>query len=84
MVTDDAEKAAAEIFGSDDDASSEQLPTVEDLLAAPFVLIGTTSEIARKLLDMRTRWGFSRYTVREGTIDAIADVMRFLDDADSA
>jgi hypothetical protein len=47
-------------------------------LAAPFVLIGTAREVVEKLLTARTRWGFTRYTVRADALEAMADVLQRL------
>jgi probable F420-dependent oxidoreductase len=49
--------------------------TVEDLLACPFVLIGTEAEIADQVRSHRARWGINRYTVRAPALDAIASVI---------
>jgi probable F420-dependent oxidoreductase len=82
-VTENAESAAAAFIASAAERlPRETLPTVPELLAAPFVLIGTTSEMAQKLLDVRGRWGFTRYTVRAAAIGDIADVMHALTTTD--
>jgi probable F420-dependent oxidoreductase len=79
-VTDDADRVAR-AFLDDIEARvppGTALPTVDDLLAAPFVLIGTVAEIVEQLWAARARWGFTRYTVRAGTLDAMTDVLRVL------
>jgi probable F420-dependent oxidoreductase len=43
---------------------AEFLPSVADLLACPYVLIGSPGELATKLAQLRDRWGFTRFTVR--------------------
>jgi probable F420-dependent oxidoreductase len=81
-VTDDAEHAASRFLSSAAERlPRETLPTIAELLAGPFVLIGTVTEIVDKLTAARARWGFTRYTVRAGALDAVADVMRALERA---
>jgi probable F420-dependent oxidoreductase len=41
------------------------VPTVDELLETPYVLIGTPDEIAAQLRHSRERWGFSYLTVHE-------------------
>jgi len=41
------------------------VPTVDELLETPYVLIGTPDEIAAQLRHSRERWGFSYVTVHE-------------------
>ncbi|HSR85931.1 MAG TPA: LLM class F420-dependent oxidoreductase [Streptosporangiaceae bacterium] len=41
------------------------VPTVDELLETPYVLIGTPDEIAAQLRHGRERWGFSYITVHE-------------------
>ncbi|MEV6276850.1 TIGR03621 family F420-dependent LLM class oxidoreductase [Nocardia sp. NPDC051832] len=57
-VTDDAEAAAdtlaAEVTGA----------TGQDLLNAPYVLIGTLADLRTEILDHQKRWGFGRFVVR--------------------
>lgn len=57
-VTDDAEAAAQRL--------SHALPTAtpEDILAAPYVLLGTVEEIVAEIRRHRERWGFTRFVVR--------------------
>ena len=38
--------------------------TVEDILATPYLCIGTHDEIAEHLIRCRERWGISYYSVR--------------------
>lgn len=74
QITDDAEAAATALLPHVAGAS------VEDLLSAPFVWIGTANEIAGQLEAHRRHRGISRYTVREPAID---DVRQILDIAAS-
>lgn len=68
-ITDDAEAAAARL--------AEQIPTttVPELLAAPFVLIGTADELRTELRDHHRRWGFTRFVVRAPARAAIAELL---------
>ena len=57
-VTDDAEGAAqrlAGVFGT----------TRAEVLASPYVWVGTVAEIAEAMTRHRQRWGITRYVVRE-------------------
>jgi probable F420-dependent oxidoreductase len=78
-ITDEPERVARRFL---DAASSRQpaetLPSVDEVLGAPFVLIGSVSEIATKLDALRNRWGFARYTIRAPHMDDVAEVMTFL------
>lgn len=68
-ITDDADRAAARL------AEHMAGATPADLLAAPFVWLGTAAEIAAGLERHERDWGITRYTVREA---AIADVVEVL------
>lgn len=66
-VTDDAEAAAA--------PHAQRLGmSAAELLEAPFVLIGTGDEIRAAMARNEKRWGITRYAVRTGAMDAIANV----------
>jgi probable F420-dependent oxidoreductase len=76
VVTDHAETAATRVLQSlSEHLPVELLPSLDDLLAAPFVLIGTVDEIADKVLEVRRRWGIDRYTIRAPAVDDIARVI---------
>lgn len=64
-VTDDAETAVRRYL---DQAGkvipAEMIPSIEDVLECPYVLVGTVEEILGKLRQLRDRWGFTRFTVR--------------------
>jgi probable F420-dependent oxidoreductase len=63
-ITDDAEAVAA--------PHAERLGMpVADLLAAPFVLIGTVAEIRSAMARHEERWGITRYVTREAALDAV-------------
>ncbi|MEU5564677.1 TIGR03621 family F420-dependent LLM class oxidoreductase [Micromonospora musae] len=68
VVTDDAKAAAAE-------TAKETGLTVAELLATPFVLIGTEDEIVASVAAHRRRWGVTRYVVRRDALDALAPVL---------
>ncbi|MFG1793733.1 TIGR03621 family F420-dependent LLM class oxidoreductase [Nocardia sp. NPDC049149] len=57
-ITDDAEAACARF--------AEDIPTtgVAELLAAPYVLIGTVDELVDELRGHQKRWGFDRFVMR--------------------
>ena len=69
-ITDDAAAAAARLL--------EHVPgaTVDDLLDAPFVWIGTVEEIRSRLLAHQTDLGIDRYMVRAA---ALSDARRVMD-----
>ena len=73
MPTDDREAAAsglAERFGN--------VMTAAEILAAPFVLVGTVAEMADQLRRNRDRYGFSYYTVHGPFREAFAPVIERL------
>lgn len=69
-------------FTDDVDATYERLrvrvpsASLDDLREAPYVLVGTTSEIIEKLDRCRRRWGIGYFAVRE--LDAFAPVIAAL------
>lgn len=69
-ITDDAERAAAQLVDGVPGA------TVDDLLAAPFVWIGTADEIWNRLRSHQSDLGIERYMVRS---HALADVRLVFD-----
>jgi len=71
-LTADARSAAERVAPHVDGA------TPDDLLAAPFVWIGTPSEIAARLHRARDRWGITRYVVREPALAPALEVLRSL------
>ncbi len=46
-----------------------------DLIACPFVLIGTLDEIAAKLRQLESRWGISRFAVRPPAIEGVTALL---------
>lgn len=77
-LTDDAEAAAAKL--------AERIAglTVEQVLAAPFVWMGTADEIAADLHRFHDRWGISSYVVRANAVDAAHDVLARLRPGDTS
>ncbi len=70
-VTDDGRGAAAQIgatlgLGAD------------DILASPFVLVGSVAEIVARLHERRERWGYSYYTVQQPSAHEFAPVLAAL------
>ena len=68
-VTDDAPGAAARLTAHVPGAS------IEDLLNAPFVWIGTVAEIREKLDAHRTGLGIERYVVRASAIHQVRSII---------
>jgi probable F420-dependent oxidoreductase len=68
IVTDDIEAATAQ-------QANRLGLSVPELLAAPFVLIGTEDEIIASIRRHQRRWGITRYVVREDAVEAIAPIL---------
>ena len=68
-VTDDVSAAAARLTAHVEGAS------IDDLLSAPFVWIGTAEEIREKLDVYRSRLGLDRYMVRAPAISQVCDII---------
>jgi probable F420-dependent oxidoreductase len=71
QVTDDGHGAATEI------AAATGL-TADDVLASPFVLVGSVEEIVERLQERRERWGYSYYTVQQPAAREFAEVVAAL------
>jgi probable F420-dependent oxidoreductase len=69
IVTNDRRRAAEELT-----ARWPQL-TAEEILQAPYALIGTLEEISADLCARRQRWGISGYTVQEPYMEAFAPMV---------
>jgi probable F420-dependent oxidoreductase len=52
--------------------------SAEDVLATPYLLIGTEESIVESLLERRDRWGFSHYTVRPTALPTFGSVVAAL------
>ncbi len=57
---------------------ADAVPPVDDLLAAPFVFMGTEAEIVEQLASHQRRWGITRYTVRTDAIGPLTPVLHTL------
>jgi probable F420-dependent oxidoreductase len=71
-ITDDPERVASGIAQVVPGASAE------DLLAAPFMWIGTPDQIAAEVLASEKRWGINRYVIRDNAIDAVGPILQLL------
>lgn len=73
LVTDRARAAAEELVAT-------VVPSLAagDVLASPFVLIGSVGAMVEGLLARRERWGFSHYTVRPDGLAAFSAVIAAL------
>jgi alkanesulfonate monooxygenase SsuD/methylene tetrahydromethanopterin reductase-like flavin-dependent oxidoreductase (luciferase family) len=69
VVTDDRRAAAEELT-----RRWTQL-TAAEILASPYVLIGSVDQIVEDLQARRERWGISYYVVQEPFLDAFAPVV---------
>jgi len=78
IVTDDRRRAAAEL-AAEWKARTAAL-TAEELLEAPYVLLGTVDQLVEGLQRRRERWGLSYYVVFERFAEAFAPVVARLDD----
>ena len=67
-VTDDAETAAAEF-------AAHAGVSVRELLAVPYVLVGTEDEIVDAVTEHHRRWGISRYVVRADALEAMTPLL---------
>jgi probable F420-dependent oxidoreductase len=73
VVTEDAVSTAQDLSRTTLTALS-----VEDVLATPYLLVGSTNALTERLLEYRERWGFSHYTVRPDALGQIEPVMAAL------
>jgi probable F420-dependent oxidoreductase len=67
-VTDDAAAVAAQ-------TAAETGLTVDELLATPFVLIGTEDEIVAAVAEHQRRWGITRFVVRQDALDPLTPLL---------
>jgi len=70
VITKDPVRAAEDLI-------SEHLGsmTVDDVLATPYLMVGTEWELIDRLIERRERWGFTHYTVRPDALGQIEGVM---------
>lgn len=73
IPTDDRRSAAAELLPRLGDTM-----TIDQILETPFLLIGTSEEMADQLRRNRDRFGFTYYTVHGPYLDAFAPVIPHL------
>jgi probable F420-dependent oxidoreductase len=52
--------------------------SVDDVLATPYLMVGTEWEVIDRLVERRERWGFTHYTVRPDALGQIEGVMAAL------
>ncbi len=76
-ITDDPATVAARV------ASAAPGLTPNDVLAAPYALVGAVDEIVDQLLAYRERWGFTSYVVRADSMEAVTPVIARLGRHDS-
>ena len=69
-------RAAAEAWHEETERTTAK--SVDDLLDAPQLLLGTVEEIAGQLETRRERYGFSYITVFEPYLETFAPVIREL------
>jgi probable F420-dependent oxidoreductase len=68
IVTDDRRQAAEELTG-------RWKLSAEEVLASPYVLIGTVDQLVEDLQARRERWGISYWVTHEPYLDALAPVV---------
>jgi len=54
--------------------------TVDDILATPYLLIGTADQMAEALQARRERWGISYIATHEPFLEALAPIVARLTD----
>ena len=69
ILTEDRHAAAKDL------AQRWPVLTAEDIMASPFVLLGTVDEIVAQLVARRARWSISYYVVFDDVVDAFAPVV---------
>jgi probable F420-dependent oxidoreductase len=52
--------------------------SVDDVLATPYLMVGSEWELIDRLVERRERWGFTHYTVRPDAVGQIEGVMAAL------
>ncbi len=82
VITDDRRAAAEDLVAEDREhfeslgvTDERAVPTVEETLESPFLLIGTVDEIAAQLRRSRERWGYSYITVHGPFMRTFAPVI---------
>ncbi|GAB3447542.1 TIGR03621 family F420-dependent LLM class oxidoreductase [Streptomonospora sediminis] len=72
VLTDDAEKSAAELAAT---YSGSGLDTAQQVLQSPYMLVGTATEIAAELIANREEFGFSYITTHGPSRDPLGEVI---------
>lgn len=72
VLTDDAEKSAAELAAT---YSGSGLDTAQQVLQSPYILVGTATEIAAELIANREEFGFSYITTHGPSRDPLGEVI---------
>ena len=75
VVTDGALRSAEAIS-----RTTLQTLSPQEVLATPYLLVGSRNAIIERLLEHRERWGFSHYTVRRDALGQIEPVIAALSD----
>jgi probable F420-dependent oxidoreductase len=73
IVTDDRHKAARDLA-----TGRWATLTPDEILASPYVLIGTVAQMVEALVARRDRWGFSYVMTHEPFMEALAPVVERL------
>lgn len=73
VVTDDA-------YGTAEEISSARLPslTANEVLATPYLMVGSATTLVDRLIEQRERWAFSHYTVRQDALGQLEPVIAAL------
>jgi alkanesulfonate monooxygenase SsuD/methylene tetrahydromethanopterin reductase-like flavin-dependent oxidoreductase (luciferase family) len=71
-ITDDPEAVAISL--------AERIPgaSPDDILATPFMWIGSPADIAAQIEEFERRWGVNRYVVRDAAVEAAGAVVTLL------
>jgi len=73
VVTNDPVRAAEDLI-----ATHLRTMSVDDVLATPYLMVGSEWELIDRLVDRRERWGFTHYTVRADALGQIEGVIAAL------
>jgi probable F420-dependent oxidoreductase len=75
IVTDRPHTAAEDLVGPLRPLSPSHPLSPDEILASPYLLIGTVGGIVESLLERRERWGFSHYTIRTAALSQFGPVV---------
>lgn len=70
-ITDDPEQIARQV-------SQDLRVPLDQVLASPFILLGTAHQIADRIVENAERWGISSYVVRESSTEDIGRVISLI------